>query len=95
MEGFAILLALRGLDCQILLALRGLDLTNYNAYRVKAICKNAFFPENEADLIALYTKKQDYVLLGSGHNIICSKPYYDADFVIFNGNVITFDVANQ
>ncbi|WP_138433368.1 UDP-N-acetylmuramate dehydrogenase [Winogradskyella algicola] len=68
------------------------DLTNYNAYRVKAICKNAFFPENEADLTALYTKKQDYVLLGSGHNIICSKPYYDADFIIFNGNFNTLKV---
>ena len=69
-----------------MIAYKDFDLTNYNAYRIKAICKNAFFPENEEDLIALYTKKQDYVLLGSGHNIICSKPYYDIDFIIFNGN---------
>lgn len=62
------------------------DLTNYNAYRVKAICKNAFFPESEADIIELYKNKQNYILLGSGHNIIFSKAYYDKDFVIFNGN---------
>jgi UDP-N-acetylmuramate dehydrogenase len=75
-----------------MIAYKDFDLTNYNAYRVKAICKNAFFPENEAELKALYTKKQDYVLLGSGHNIICSKPYYDADFIIFNGNFNTLKV---
>jgi len=75
-----------------MIAYKDFDLTNYNAYRVKALCKNAFFPENEADIIALYAKKQDYVLLGSGHNIICSKPYYDADFIIFNGNFNTSKV---
>ncbi|WP_299096492.1 UDP-N-acetylmuramate dehydrogenase [uncultured Winogradskyella sp.] len=69
-----------------MIAHKNFDLTDYNAYRVKSICKNAFFPENEEDLIELYTKKQDYVLIGSGHNIICSKAYYNADFIIFNGN---------
>lgn len=71
---------------------KGFDLTNYNAYRIKSICKNAFFPENEVDVIALYQKKQDYVLLGSGHNVIFSKAYFDADFIIFNGNFNTIKV---
>ena len=62
------------------------NLKNYNAYQIEAICKKTFFPESEADIFELYNNKQDYVLLGSGHNIIFSKAYYDKDFVIFNGN---------
>ena len=61
-------------------------LTDYNSYKIKAVCKKAIFPENEADVIELYKNKQDYILLGSGHNIIFSKEYYDKDFIIFNGN---------
>ncbi|GAB5565787.1 MAG: UDP-N-acetylmuramate dehydrogenase [Winogradskyella sp.] len=64
----------------------------YNAYQIEAICKKAFFPESEADIIKLYKNNQDYILLGSGHNIICSKPYYDKDFIIFNGNFNTLKV---
>lgn len=62
------------------------DLTNYNAYRIKASCKRAYFPENEADVIELYKSNNPFILLGSGHNVILSKPYYEDDFVIFNGN---------
>jgi UDP-N-acetylmuramate dehydrogenase len=62
------------------------DLSKYNSYRIKAMCKVAYFPESELDIISLYRKKNDYVLLGSGHNVIMSKPYYDDDFLIFNGN---------
>ncbi|MBV7269252.1 UDP-N-acetylmuramate dehydrogenase [Winogradskyella luteola] len=67
-------------------AYRDFSLTNYNAYKVNAICKTAFFPESEADVVKLYDTKKDFVLLGSGHNVILSKEYYDKDFIIFNGN---------
>ncbi|EON75883.1 UDP-N-acetylenolpyruvoylglucosamine reductase [Lunatimonas lonarensis] len=70
---------------------KNLDLTNYNSYRIKSTCKTAFFPETEADIIKLYSTKKDYILLGSGHNIILSKSYYEKEFIIFNGN---FDTAN-
>lgn len=62
------------------------DLTNYNSYRVKSICKIAYFPENEKDVIDIYKNLKDFILIGSGHNIIMSKEYYDIPFVIFNGN---------
>ncbi|MEX2591289.1 MAG: UDP-N-acetylmuramate dehydrogenase [Anditalea sp.] len=62
------------------------DLTNYNSYRIQAVCKKAYFPENEKDLIAVYSCKEPFILLGSGHNIILSKAYYDSNFLIFNGN---------
>ena len=65
---------------------RDFDLTNYNSYRIKAKCKTAFFPENEEDVINFYKKEEPYVLLGSGHNVILSKDYYDTNFLIFNGN---------
>lgn len=62
------------------------DLKNYNSYRLNARCKKAYFPENEKDVVDLYKKGIPFILLGSGHNIIFSKDYYDSDFIIFNGN---------
>ncbi len=65
-----------------------LDLTAYNSYRVASICKRAFFPEDEQDIQEIFTtyagtKK---IIIGSGHNIILSKEFYEDDFVIFSGN---------
>jgi len=62
------------------------DLTNYNSYKVKARCKTAYFPDSEEDVVEFYKKGEPYVLLGSGHNIILSKDYYDINFLIFSGN---------
>lgn len=62
------------------------DLTEYNSYRIKAKCKTAYFPESEEDVIAFYRINEPFVLIGSGHNIIFSKEYYDINFLIFNGN---------
>ena len=68
------------------------NLTEYNSYRIKSKCKKAYFPENEDDIIKLFSLKQDYILLGSGHNLILSKAYYDTDFIIFNGNFDSIEV---
>ncbi|WP_418637892.1 UDP-N-acetylmuramate dehydrogenase [Winogradskyella sp.] len=62
------------------------DLVNYNSYRVNSKCKKAYFPESEEDVVALYKSTKDFVLLGSGHNTILSKPYYNTSFLVFNGN---------
>jgi len=62
------------------------ELTNYNSYKIKASCKIAYFPENEDDIINFFLKNKNYILLGSGHNIIFSKNYYDTPVIIFNGN---------
>jgi len=62
------------------------DLTNYNSYRIKAMCKKAYFPNTEEDVISFYKSINSFVLLGSGHNVILSKDYYDTNFLIFNGN---------
>jgi len=62
------------------------ELTNYNSYKIKASCKIAYFPENEDDIIDFFLKNKNYILLGSGHNIIFSKNYYDTPVIIFNGN---------
>lgn len=66
--------------------LSNFDLTNYNSYRIKATCKTAYFPEDEGDVVSFYNENESYVLLGSGHNVILSKEYYDTNFLIFNGN---------
>lgn len=72
------------------------DLTLFNSYRIKAKCKTAYFPESEKDVIDFYKSKRQFVLLGSGHNIILSKEYYDTNFLIFNGNYdnITIDKSS-
>ena len=49
------------------------DLTYYNSYRLQSYCQEAFFPENENDIVELFKQKIKYTLLGSGHNIILSK----------------------
>ncbi|SKB98304.1 UDP-N-acetylmuramate dehydrogenase [Parapedobacter luteus] len=65
-----------------------LDLTLYNSYRIKAICKRAYFPDSENDIQTIYTSDDDVrkIVLGSGHNIILSKSTYDDYFIIFSGN---------
>lgn len=71
------------------------DLINYNSYNLSAKCKHVFFPENEADVQYLYQQKQNYILLGSGHNIILSKALYEEDFIIFNGNFNKCNINNS
>lgn len=70
------------------------DLTHYNSYHIKSECERAVFVDSEEDLIEYYTlnKGKNNVLLGSGHNIILSKNYYDCDFLIFNGNFKQYEV---
>jgi UDP-N-acetylmuramate dehydrogenase len=74
---------------------KNFDLTDYNSYRIKSKCKTAYFPESEDDVIILFSLKQDYILLGSGHNLILSKMYYDAEFIIFNGNFNSIEVDDK
>lgn len=71
---------------------KNFDLTEYNAYRLKSVCKMAYFPDSEADIIELYKNERNFVLLGSGHNIILSKAYYDQAFLILNGNFNAIEV---
>lgn len=63
-----------------------LNLVEYNSYRINSKCNIAFFPECEEDVISFFSKYQEYVLLGSGHNVILSKSSYNKPFLIFNGN---------
>jgi len=65
------------------------DLTMYNSYRIHASGKLVYFPENEQDLVELYRQSADHILLGSGHNVILAKEYYEKSIVIFNGNYNT------
>jgi len=71
------------------------DLTNYNSYRIKARCKSAYFPETEQDVIDFYSYRLPFVLLGSGHNVILSKEFYDTNFLIFNGNYNKVEVIEN
>jgi UDP-N-acetylmuramate dehydrogenase len=71
------------------------DLTNYNSYRVRSVCSRAFFPDTEEDLIYIYKNLKNFKLIGTGHNIIFSKSYYEEDFVILNGNFSNVNVIKD
>lgn len=60
------------------------DLTNYNSYRINAVCKTAYFPTCAADFVKIYTShpQTEIITIGGGWNIILSKPYYDKAFII-------------
>ncbi|OQX72141.1 MAG: UDP-N-acetylenolpyruvoylglucosamine reductase [Bacteroidetes bacterium 4484_249] len=62
------------------------NLKKYNAYRLSSVCAKAIFPENEEEIIQIYRNNPDkkIILLGNGNNIILSKEYYDALFIILN-----------
>ncbi len=64
------------------------DLTSFNSYRLHANCHKAIFPSTEDDIVKVFTEENDYVLIGSGHNIILSKSYYNQTFIILTQ---TFD----
>lgn len=63
------------------------NLKNYNAYRAESICYKAWFPENETDLLEIFSqnKNKRLIILGNGNNIILSKDYYEEEFIILNG----------
>jgi UDP-N-acetylmuramate dehydrogenase len=74
------------------------DLTEYNSYRIKAVCLRAYFPECEEDLVEIFSTDEKKIIIGGGFNIILSKEYYHEAFVIFDkhfskvtidGNIIT------
>lgn len=62
------------------------DLTQYNSYRIKAQCRIAYLPESEEEVVQFFQENEDFILLGSGHNLILSKSYYETPMIIFNGN---------
>ena len=74
---------------------KNFDLTNYNSYRIVAICREVFFPNTEEEVIECYLNNENLILLGSGHNIILSKEFYEDKFIVFNGNFNKIIVSND
>lgn len=71
------------------------SLEAYNSYRVKSVCSKAYFPENEQELISLLEQDKEFTFLGSGHNIILSKPYYSNEFIVLNGAFNTYNLDEE
>lgn len=71
------------------------SLEPYNSYAIKAVCARAYFPDTEEELIDLLESEKNLIFLGSGHNVILSKSFYTAHFVILNGNFDTFVFDTQ
>lgn len=71
------------------------DLTNYNSYKITSKCRYAYFPDCEEDVIRFFETFDEFILLGSGHNIILSNEYYDKPFLIFNGNFNSINLIND
>lgn len=69
-------------------AYHNFDLTQYNSYRLKAVCATAYFPATDAEIREVFQKeKEEKILLGSGHNVILAKDRYAESFVIFADNL--------
>ncbi|MFT4802697.1 MAG: UDP-N-acetylmuramate dehydrogenase, partial [Flavobacteriaceae bacterium] len=43
------------------------NLKDYNSYQIESVCKRAYFPESENDILDLYKAKKDFILLGGGY----------------------------
>lgn len=73
------------------------DLTPYNSYRIRTGCARAFFPDNEDDLRAAYETDPEVpkVQLGSGHNVVFAREFYDNDFIILNGTFSQIEVEGS
>ena len=71
-------------------------LTDFNAYRINAVCVKAWFPETEENFIEIYRQnpKTQKIILGNGNNIILSKEYYEEEFIILNGCFNKIEVKN-
>jgi UDP-N-acetylmuramate dehydrogenase len=67
--------------------IENLDLSLFNAYRINAVCANAWFPESESDFLKIYDHNPETrkIILGNGNNTILSKEYYAEEFIILNG----------
>lgn len=73
------------------------DLAPFNSYGLRARCARAFFPNSEEDVRAIFESYPDTkkFLIGSGHNIILARDWYEEDFVIFNGNFSAVRVSGS
>ncbi|MEN5233482.1 UDP-N-acetylmuramate dehydrogenase [Sphingobacterium faecium] len=71
------------------------DLTLFNSYRLNAKCKKAIFPSTENDIVQIFKDENNYVLIGSGHNIILSKPIYDETFIILTETLNTIKLEGD
>lgn len=60
------------------------NLFRYNAYRLNAFCRKAYFPESEKDIVQLYCDQNQLIVIGNGNNIILSREWYDESFILFN-----------
>ncbi len=64
------------------------SLKRYNTYRVDAKCKYLVFPKDELQLIELLKylkkKKQEYIILGNGSNVILANDYYDKVVILLH-----------
>lgn len=65
-----------------------------NSYRVNSICRTAIFPTCEEEIVEVFEKYKDIVLIGSGHNVILSKSYYDNTFVIIDENYSNIKIVD-
>jgi len=63
------------------------DLTEYNGFRLNAICEKMIIPDDEDELLLILRNYPNAIIIGSGHNIILSKDYYSEPFILFNKNM--------
>jgi len=70
------------------------DLTSFNSYRLMSKCKKVIFPTCEKEILEAF-REDNYILIGSGHNIILSKTDYTETFIILTKGFNAFSVSGN
>lgn len=66
---------------------KNLNLESYNSYKIKGLCKIAYFPETIQELTELTNNLEDYIIIGGGYNIILSLESYTTPFIFLRENL--------
>lgn len=75
-----------------------IDLTSFNSYRLHAIARRAYFPENKTDLVNVFDHycKEKVAIIGGGNNIILNRRHYnDLDFVFLSPELSAWRVEHN
>lgn len=73
------------------------NLSNNNSYKLNSICKRAYFIENKNDIEFYFNENslENTIVLGSGHNVILTRNYYEENFLIFSQKFNSYEIHQE
>lgn len=71
------------------------NLKEFNSYSVSSVVKTALFPESINEIVDVCKNHPNAIIIGSGNNIIFSKPHYDATFIFIRENLSKIELVEN